>query len=127
MMDVDKEIERAVTRVAEKRRELHIAERAQSADQITAAQMQLRIAERWLFSLRCRKADIRVGDFVRSTLSGAEGSELYRVVEINFSELDPEAKPWVRADPQRADGWRGRRTRNLYDEWEKIDPEEAMA
>lgn len=124
-MDLDKEIERAVTRVAEKRRELHIAERAQSADQITDRKMQLRIAERWLFSLRCRKADIRIGDVVRSTLGGSEKPDLYRVVEINFSELDPDAKPWVRADPRRADGSWGRRTRNLYDEWAKVDPEKG--
>lgn len=106
-MDIDKEIERAITRIDEKRREL-------------------RIEQVRLHSLRCQKAGIQIGDFVRSTSDGSMGHELYRVCEVDFSNLISHAKPWITADLWRTESWWGTRTRHLYDEWVKVDPDKDL-
>ncbi len=78
---------------------------------IARLQNELRLAHQALEAALLAECDIKIGDIV----TGKDGKK-FRVAEI-----DPKwSPPWLKGNPQRADGSFGTGVRNLFDSWTRI-------
>lgn len=82
-------------------------------EEVTRCRKELGEAQRRLMAAKLAACGVSIGDVVVGTGRGYAG-KLFRV-----SSIDPNwSPPWLRGNPQRADGSFGTSERNLFGDWQ---------